>query len=504
MPQLGVSNQNGFAFSPRRNRASRIAWREWSGSAFAEAQDRDIPVFLALTASWSDRSHRLDETALSDPRVIRYLNKHCMPVRVDGDRRPDVGARYAHNGWPTIAFLTPRGDIITGRNGISPASLLALAKRVDVLYNQEAIALKFASQKARRDLIADEYEPLRTGDLDTGFYTVTTSLVANSLDDDSRAGLRGAVDPASIELLLRSASNERIHLLDIACAYLDRAYADGLFDTESGGFYQGPPITDGYKAKALSTNAAMIEANLLAYRLTRMHKYHEAAFKSLDFVERRLGAGTHGGFCAATDVVSDKGYVASRTDETILVDANCRMVDVYLEAHRISRDPKYLSFALATLDFLWITCFEPESGLAHYIDSRPRLFGRLEDQAWAIKAFAKAAAVTGERGYMVRAIELHDIAREFLYDGRVFYDGPSNPEAPGLLKLRLRPLVGNAVMARALTALAAGTKDSSYAETARGVLASLKTDCVTRQEAAELALAFMRLDPEAAGRRRAA
>ena len=37
-----------------------------------------------------------------------------MCVRVDNDRHPDVNRRYNMGGWPTIAFLTPAGDIITG------------------------------------------------------------------------------------------------------------------------------------------------------------------------------------------------------------------------------------------------------------------------------------------------------------------------------------------------------------------------------------------------------
>ncbi len=103
-----------FHFSPRDNRAHEIRWREWGEEAFAEAKQQDKPILLSLSAVWCHWCHVMDETSYSDPGVISYINEHYIPVRVDNDQRPDINARYNMGGWPTTAFLTPDGELMTG------------------------------------------------------------------------------------------------------------------------------------------------------------------------------------------------------------------------------------------------------------------------------------------------------------------------------------------------------------------------------------------------------
>src|SRR4051794_21304940 len=68
-PPAGV-----FRFSPRPNRAAEIRWRVWSQAAFDEARASRRPVLLSLAAVWCHWCHVLDETTLSDARVIERLN----------------------------------------------------------------------------------------------------------------------------------------------------------------------------------------------------------------------------------------------------------------------------------------------------------------------------------------------------------------------------------------------------------------------------------------------
>jgi hypothetical protein len=99
-----------FRFSPRPNHAAEIHWRAWDKGVFGGKK----PIFLSLSAIWCHWCHVLDETALSDPRVITRLNRDFIPVRVDADQHPDVERRYILGGWPTVAVLTPDGDIVDG------------------------------------------------------------------------------------------------------------------------------------------------------------------------------------------------------------------------------------------------------------------------------------------------------------------------------------------------------------------------------------------------------
>ena len=99
-------------FSPNPNRANLIRWHEWSDDAFTKAQAEDKPVMLFLTAFWCRFCQRMDEGAFSDDENIALLNAYFVAVRVEDTQRPDVNTRYNLNGWPTIAFMAPAGELL--------------------------------------------------------------------------------------------------------------------------------------------------------------------------------------------------------------------------------------------------------------------------------------------------------------------------------------------------------------------------------------------------------
>ena len=123
-------------FSPRTNRAHEIAWQAWSHEAFDEARRAGKPVLLAISAVWCHWCHVMDETTYSDPRVMAAIAEGYVAVRVDNDRRPDVNRRYNMGGWPTVAFLTPDGEVLTGATYLPPDQLLDVLERVREYYAQ--------------------------------------------------------------------------------------------------------------------------------------------------------------------------------------------------------------------------------------------------------------------------------------------------------------------------------------------------------------------------------
>src|SRR5512134_2029761 len=94
--------------------ASPVDWMEWGPAAFDRARREDKPILLRISAVWCHWCHVMDDTTDSVPEVARKVNEWFVPVRVDNDERPDVNARYNLGGWPTTAFLTPKGELITG------------------------------------------------------------------------------------------------------------------------------------------------------------------------------------------------------------------------------------------------------------------------------------------------------------------------------------------------------------------------------------------------------
>lgn len=109
---------------------SRIRWLEWGREAFKLAERLDRPILLKIGATWCHWCHVMDDTTYSDEAVVEFVNKEFVSIAVDTDSRPDVNERYNMGGWPTTAFLTPDGEIITGGTYLPPYHFLGVAEEV--------------------------------------------------------------------------------------------------------------------------------------------------------------------------------------------------------------------------------------------------------------------------------------------------------------------------------------------------------------------------------------
>ncbi|MBA3584682.1 MAG: DUF255 domain-containing protein, partial [Gemmatimonadetes bacterium] len=113
-----------------RAAASPVAWTEWGPTAFERARQEDKPILLRISAVWCHWCHVMDDTTDSDPEVARRMNEWFVPVRVDNDERPDINDRYNLGGWPTTAFLTPEGEMITGGTYFPAAQFIEILARI--------------------------------------------------------------------------------------------------------------------------------------------------------------------------------------------------------------------------------------------------------------------------------------------------------------------------------------------------------------------------------------
>ncbi|MBN2203738.1 MAG: thioredoxin domain-containing protein [Thermoleophilia bacterium] len=143
-----TTGRTDFRFSPRPNRAAEIDWRPWGEAAFAEARRLGRPVLLSLSAVWCHWCHVMDETSYSDPRVIERVNRDYLPVRVDNDRDPDVNRRYNMGGWPTTAFLTGSGEVLTGATYLPPDQMVSALDKVRAFFDERHE--EFAALDAQR------------------------------------------------------------------------------------------------------------------------------------------------------------------------------------------------------------------------------------------------------------------------------------------------------------------------------------------------------------------
>src|SRR2546425_1629805 len=171
-----------FHFSPRPNRAGEIRWRGWSEGAFEDARKLDRPILLSISAVWCHWCHVMDETTYSDAGVIDLINREYVPIRVDNDLRPDINQRYNMGGWPTTAFLTSSGELLTGATYMPPDQMADSLGRVASYYrtHQPEIADRVLDAKKRVASTAAR----SAGTLDDAIVDSVLDAVTNAYDPE--------------------------------------------------------------------------------------------------------------------------------------------------------------------------------------------------------------------------------------------------------------------------------------------------------------------------------
>ena len=95
-----------------------VDWFEWGEEAFAEAEERDVPVLLSVGYSACHWCHVMAHESFEDEETAAEMNRLFVNVKVDREERPDVDSVYmeavqamsGHGGWPMTVFMTPTGE----------------------------------------------------------------------------------------------------------------------------------------------------------------------------------------------------------------------------------------------------------------------------------------------------------------------------------------------------------------------------------------------------------
>src|SRR3954447_22225816 len=146
-----------------------IDWLPWGAEAFARAAREGKPVLLSISAAWCRACHEMDRTTYADPAVVALVRERFIAIRVDTDRRPDINERYNLGGWPTTAFLTADGRLVTGGTFVPAERMSAVLTRVAEAFDSRAPGLALAGpqelgsdgpQEGLTDVASDAEQPL--------------------------------------------------------------------------------------------------------------------------------------------------------------------------------------------------------------------------------------------------------------------------------------------------------------------------------------------------------
>ena len=470
---------DNFRFSPNPNQAHLIDWRPWHSGAFEKAQEENKPVLLAISAVWCYWCHVMDETTYSDPDVCRVINEHYVAVRVDSDHRPDVNSRYNIGGWPTTAFLTAHGGLITGATYLPSDQFLAMLMEVREAYQEDRPKM----YEHARDLLRlrrEEVAKVKAGP------EITAALVSQAA-----RGAAGSYDPVNggfgtepkfpnapvlgfLTHLVRTTGEDFYRAMLVKT--LDRMAQGSIFDAEEGGFFRYSVQEDWSGAqweKLLEDNLNLAQVYTDAWLLLEDDSYRRVAERCVDFVEAHLldrdtlglrgSQGAHSDYFGLSLAARREAGPPPR-DPSCYTSSNALAVEALLGLSAKLGRPGLADTALAVLDTL--DAGAAVGNLTHVFGEKGPAAGPafLGDWAHLLNALLAAHGHTSDGRYLERAesVGRQMVDRFFDETNGGFFDTEADGEAIGYLQVREKPLGDNLAAALGLMKLHRTTGNADY------------------------------------------
>lgn len=104
--------------------AVKEMWYDYKRALFLASQENK-PVLLSFCKDDNSFCNKMNDKTFKNPKVKKYLEDNFIPVRVDPDSydriqankamlEKDLVKEYEIEGYPTVAFLSPEGKMISG------------------------------------------------------------------------------------------------------------------------------------------------------------------------------------------------------------------------------------------------------------------------------------------------------------------------------------------------------------------------------------------------------
>lgn len=488
--------------SPEIEKGNGVPWMGWGEEAFKKAEKEDKPILLSISGSWCHWCHVMDNTTYSDKQVIETIRRDFVPIRVDTDRRPDINARYNLGGWPTTAFLTPEGHIITGATYIPPEKMLESMEEVTELYQEDPDRIKGEARRKDSEFSRTEkfYKGKRKGTEARGEGALETETFADLLGfaadqvkeqyDEEYGGFGSfpkfpmfeALELAQMAYLYQGGKDWR----EIFAHTLRSMYSGGIYDPEEGGFFRYSTTRDWsipHFEKMLEDNARMLSLLLASSKLTGDDFFAAAARDVLRYLENNLYLPEREGWAGSQD--ADEEYYSlplderqkrekPRIDRTIYVNWNALLVRSLFKAAVILAESRWYDLAMKTLNMLKERCLSRDLGMAHYLaegEGEAQIWGLLEDQAAMGLSLTAAYQHSGDRKWLDMARELAKFCLEKLTRGEgAFRDRPVGEEEQGKLAQPLYDIENNSLCANWFVEMASLTGEEAYLEKAADII----------------------------------
>jgi uncharacterized protein YyaL (SSP411 family) len=280
---------------------SAVEWRAFDAAAFAEAEERGLPVFLLLTAAWNRDHYLLVPRLLADPEAARALNERTVPVRADASRFPELRRLYSISSGllPSFHFLDAEGR---------PHTSLPPLEREELLYFLDEMADPAERPPATepKKRLTWEMNPKKLAN------RIARSLVQRlGRDGADLAPPHADLDPSPLTFLAEYCGAYAYHrrMVPTLQREVGELLSGPLHDPVDGGFHRAvadPERGIPHHEKLLRPNAELGGTFATVFRMTRESATAKAAVSTLRCLNRRFGVRAESLYAA---VVSADVYV---------------------------------------------------------------------------------------------------------------------------------------------------------------------------------------------------
>lgn len=457
-----------FRFSPRENRAHEILWNSWGQHAFERAKTEHKPILLSISAIWCHWCHVMDETTYSNPEIIARINELYVPVRIDNDERPDINARYNMGGWPTTAFLTPDGKLMTGATYLPPQQMSRALVDIAKYFTEHADEIALQPDRSKMSKL----------DSDATRQSLDATPVLAVLDDASSSfdpeygGFGEAPKFPHVDLLelllqrTRSVRDERAaQMLTLTLRGMSNA---GTYDHVEGGFFRYSTTRDWsvpHFEKMAEDHAGLLRVLAGLVVESRDERFLATLQRTTHYIQTQFLDPTTHFFAGSQD--ADEVYFglasearvlhgAPYIDRTSYTNWTLGLASAFFACALTLEDPTLTHDAMATLDAVHERLRDDQGLLYHVLraEEPPSVRGLLTDQVAYLRALLDAYEYTGEHRFRERAEEMaRRICEHFIDETGAAIDHLAYDEDFGRLALTDHPLTENSHLAEALLRL---------------------------------------------------
>ncbi|KAL8897614.1 MAG: hypothetical protein Q9207_007130, partial [Kuettlingeria erythrocarpa] len=163
--ELRLVNRLSESRSPyvRGHMDNPVAWQMWGDESLALAKKHNRLLFVSIGYAACHWCHVMERESFASPEIAQILNAHFIPIKMDREERPDVDAIYMNyvqattgsGGWPLNVFITPDlepvfgGTYWPGPNHSMTAQGTLISRTVGFLEILEKMRDVWATQESR-------------------------------------------------------------------------------------------------------------------------------------------------------------------------------------------------------------------------------------------------------------------------------------------------------------------------------------------------------------------